>query len=326
MSDDPTDPLYDGSGPDKPELTFDGGLWAAAELNLGIARGGVGGGIFIGVDFDLFDIDGDGRVRLDELATNFLNQLKAPDEAARLLAPLAIFDVTGEITAKLFAFLKIDFGFFELDKKFDITPPLTIAKFDIDFFRPPALASELDNGDLIINIGEFAKQRKLGDTTDFGEHIFIEDAGAGKVAIWSDNLEDAGANAKQIYSVTGKIIADGGEGDDIIDLSKVLQTGIRFELAGGVGRDTIKGGAGGGIIHGGKGDDLLLLGGAAPTSSSATTAPTSSTPARATTSCWAMAARSPAASRSRTATGSCVPWWRPPTAPTRSRAATTPTS
>ena len=162
VSDDPTDPLYEGGGDDPPELTFDGGLWAAAELNLGIARGGVGGGIFIDVDFNLFDNDGDGRVRLDELFTNFINQLKAP-EAEKFLAPLAIFDVTGEVTAELFAFLKIDFGFFTLDKKFQITPPLVLADFEVDFFRPPVLASELENGDLILNIGDFAEQRMLGD-------------------------------------------------------------------------------------------------------------------------------------------------------------------
>ncbi len=77
VDDDPT-PSDPSDGQDPPELIFDAGLWAAAELNLGIARGGVGGGIFIDVDFNLFDNDGDGRVRLDELATNFLNQLKAP--------------------------------------------------------------------------------------------------------------------------------------------------------------------------------------------------------------------------------------------------------
>ena len=259
VSDDPTNPLYTGTGDDPPELTFDGGLWAAAELNLGIARGGVGGGIFIGVDFNLFDNDDDGRVRLDELIGNFLNQLKAPEEAERFLAPLAVFDVTGQVTAELFAFLKIDFGFFELNKKFNITPPVVLAEFDVDFFRPPVLASELGNGDLMINIGDFAPQRKLGDMTDFGEHIFIEDAGPGKVAVWSDNLEDAGSNAKQTYNVSGRIIAIGGDGDDVIDLTGVLAP-IKFELDGGVGQDTIKGGAGGGIIRGGVGDDQLFGG------------------------------------------------------------------
>ncbi|CAM5793933.1 LEPR-XLL domain-containing protein [Rhizobacter fulvus] len=257
IDDDPT-PSDASDGTDPPELTFDGGLWAAAELNLGIARGGVGGGIFIGVDFNLFDNDHDGRVRLDELFTNFNNQLKAPNEAERFLAPLAVFDVSGKVTAELFAFLKIDFGFFELDKKFNITPPVTLADFDVDFFRPPVLASELDNGDLIINIGDFAGQRKLGDLTDFGEHIFVKSAGAGKVEVWSDNLGDD-AKPHQTYSVTGRIIVVGGEGDDTIDLSGV-DGSVKFDIDGGVGNDTLLGGAGGGIIRGGTGDDLITGG------------------------------------------------------------------
>ncbi|WP_283806368.1 LEPR-XLL domain-containing protein [Bradyrhizobium sp. cf659] len=259
INDDPT-PSDPSDGEDPPELTFDGGLWAAAELNLGIARGGVGGGIFIDVDFNLFDNDGDGKIRLDELATNFSNQLKAPDVADRFLAPLAIFDVSGKVTAELFAFLKIDFGFFELDKKFQITPPAVLADFDVDFFRPPVLASELDNGDLIINIGDFAGERKLGDLSDFGEHITVEaTADPNVVAIWSDNLEDAGSDAKQYYHVTGKIIAIGGKGDDIIDLSGVGSS-IKYEIDGGIGSDTIHGSNGGGVMRGGAGDDFLYGG------------------------------------------------------------------
>jgi Ca2+-binding RTX toxin-like protein len=262
VSDHPSDVNYDGSGEDPPELEFNGGAWAAAELNLGIARGGVGGGIFIEVDFNLNDPDDDGRVRLGELTTNFINQTKAPSVAERFLAPLAIFDVTGEITAELFAFVKFKLGFFTVDKKFQITEPFTLVEFDVDFFRPPTLATELDNGDLLLNIGEFADQRLFGDTSDFGEHIFIEDAGAGQVAIWSDNIADAGSNAKQIYSVSGNIIAAGGEGDDIIDLSpnavsQGVGAGIGFELEGGAGNDILKGGDGGGIIRGDEGDDEL---------------------------------------------------------------------
>lgn len=261
IDDDPT-PSDPSDGDDPPELTFDGGLWAAAELNLGIARGGVGGGIFIGVDFNLFDNDGDGRVRLDELLANFTNQLKAPEVAERFLAPLAVFDVTGKVTAELFAFLKIDFGFFELDKKFNITDPITLADFDVDFFRPPVLANEVEGGDLIINIGEFAEQRKLGDLTDANEQIFIESAGPGKVRVWS-NLEDAGSNAKQEYSVTGKIIILAGEGDDLIDLSGVTDASLRFEIEGNEGNDRIiltKAGVAAkasGIIRGGIGNDEI---------------------------------------------------------------------
>src|SRR5262249_25129895 len=212
-----------------------------------------GGGLFFHADFNLFDNDGDGKVRLDELATNFLNQLKDPNDLEKLLAPLAIFDVSGKLTAELFAFLKIDFGFFELDKRFNITPPVTLADFDVDFFRPPVLASE-NSGDLIINIGDNAKQRKLGDLSDFGEHIKIEGDGPGKVKVSSDNIEDG--EVPQSYRVTGKIIINAGEGDDVVEFVNV-DPGITFDIDAGAGDDTITGGGGGRIIRGRPGHDTL---------------------------------------------------------------------
>ncbi|MFC1783883.1 hypothetical protein ACFL02_09930, partial [Planctomycetota bacterium] len=63
-------------GTDVPELQLTGGLWAAAEINLVVARAGVGGGVFIGIDFDLFDPDRDGRVRIKELIGNVVNEFK----------------------------------------------------------------------------------------------------------------------------------------------------------------------------------------------------------------------------------------------------------
>jgi hypothetical protein len=53
----------DGTGPDVPELTLEGGLSAAAEINLGIAKAGVAGGIFAQILFNLHDPNKDGKVR-----------------------------------------------------------------------------------------------------------------------------------------------------------------------------------------------------------------------------------------------------------------------
>ena len=58
------------------------------------------------------------------------------------------------------------FGFIDVDKKFPITPPFTLVDFEIDFFRPPKLATELDNGDLILNIGDFADTAALVSALD----------------------------------------------------------------------------------------------------------------------------------------------------------------
>ncbi|MHC4088881.1 MAG: hypothetical protein ACYSVY_01125, partial [Planctomycetota bacterium] len=252
----------DGSGEDVPEVELTGGLWAAAELNLAVARGGVGGGIFAYVDMNLNDPDSDGRVRLEELASNFLNQTKAPETAERFLAPLAVFDVSGEITAEFFAFLKVDLFLFKIDKKWHITDPITLLDFEIDFFRPPTLATELENGDLVLNMGEFAESRLRGNTEDIGEIFHVEDAGPGKVRVWADNLgEDA--TVKQEYSVTGKIIALAGEGDDEL----YLDGANAYEIEGGAGDDwievtgngdaNIRGGSGEDEITGGSGDDVI---------------------------------------------------------------------
>src|SRR5262249_40596794 len=94
----------DSKGQPENQLVFDAGLWAAAEINVGFARGGVGGGLFAEVRFHLHDPDKDGRVRIKELLTEILNEAKKNVA----LAPLAIFDISGELDATLFAFLHID--------------------------------------------------------------------------------------------------------------------------------------------------------------------------------------------------------------------------
>ncbi len=261
-----TDKVTGEFGTDVPELVLKGNLWAAAELNLGVARAGVAGGIFAEIDFDLFDPNHDGKVRISELAMNFLNQLKAPNTADRFLAPLAIFDVHGEITAKLFAFLKIDLFFFKVDKEFDITPPITLLSFDIDFFRPPVLATELDNGDLILNMGRFAKDRMLGDVTDGNEHFEVQTVSPGHVQVRAFGL-GSDAEVWQDYSVSGKIIAYGDEGDDIIDLHNVTGS-VGYQIEGGVGNDQITLNAaatGAALIKGDDGDDTITSGGGADT-------------------------------------------------------------
>jgi Ca2+-binding RTX toxin-like protein len=287
-------PKLDGN--DDPELTFMAQLTAAAELNLGIARAGVAAALGFLIEFDLFDPNNDMKIRFAELLGNITNQLKAPGAEA-LLAPLAIFDVHGEIFAKLFAFLKIDFGFFSFSKNFPIYGPVTLLSFDIDFFRPPLLASEVaSNGNLIINTGQFAEQRLLGNATDVAEHIIISSYGddplnsnfvrvgvvAGNGALGDD------ADVEQFYRVHkgSKIIIDGGLDNDIFDLSGFTADDVLFEIglgvgddevrwnnsaggvagkfntiSGGTGNDTIAGSGGSDLIYGNAGNDSLNAGG-----------------------------------------------------------------
>ncbi|MCX7893546.1 MAG: PA14 domain-containing protein, partial [Burkholderiales bacterium] len=244
------------NGVDVPELRLTGGLSAGVEINLGIAKAGVAGGIFAEINFDLHDPDKDGKIRLDELAKNFLNQLLFAPDAEKALAPLAIFDVDGRLYAKLFAFLKIDLFLFSIDEEFNITPEITLVDFDIPFTRIPTLATELPGGTLQLNMGTLAAKRLEGDITDKAEQFFVKQDGAGYVKVWSPTFGVSEGMAQR-YKATNKIIALGGEGDDVIDLSGVTDAAIEFEVEGGNGNDTIKLGAGKGKVKGGAGDDQI---------------------------------------------------------------------
>ncbi len=259
----------DASGADAPELVLTGGLTATVELNLGIARAGVGGGLDLQIDFDLFDPDHDGRVRVGELLGNFENEIKY---GTPVLAPLAIFDISGELSARLFAFLEINLLFVKLEYEFPITPPITLLEFQTEFFRPPKLATVIEsNSDVLqLNFGQFAGQRLNGDLRDGAESVVVT-GNRNRLDVTS-TLE--GHTVTQTYEGTfDRIIWVGGDGNDSIDLRGVdADAGLEFDLDGGSGNDRILlddsalgrakivGGDGDDVIFGGGGDDRIFGG------------------------------------------------------------------
>jgi Ca2+-binding RTX toxin-like protein/outer membrane protein OmpA-like peptidoglycan-associated protein len=252
----------DAQGTDIPELQFDAGLWAAAELNLAIARGGVGGGLFAEIDFNLYDPDHDGKVRITELANSIGNAVR--DGYSPLVAPLAIFDISGKLTAELFAFVKVDIPFFPIDERIQITDPIELLKFENVFVRRPTLATELGDGVLQLNMGKNAASRTEGNLEDIGETFFVKQGSdANHVKVWSPTpgigVDEAHA---QEYEATNLILAFGGEGNDTINFSGVTSA-VKLEVYGDVGNDIIVGtsGSGAALIIGGAGDDTLTGGG-----------------------------------------------------------------
>ena len=238
---------------DKPVIIFEAGISAGVSINLGVAKAGVEGGIFARIIFELHDPDRDDKVRLNELATNFLNEAKFGSPA---LAPLAIFDVSGEIFFKLFAFLEVDLFFFSISETWDIVPPITLLTFDIPFTRKPTLATELSDGNLRLNMGPSADKRLEGNIEDISEEFFIEQVDADTVKIWAPGLDVAEGEAQE-YDVTGTIIGQGGQGNDKIDASGVTAA-IVFDFEGGAGNDTLITGVNGSAkIEGGAGDDHI---------------------------------------------------------------------
>jgi Ca2+-binding RTX toxin-like protein len=247
----------DGSGADVPELTLNLGLSAGAELNLGVAKGGVAGGVFADIYFNLFDPDHDGKVRIEELIGNVVTEFEYGDFPA--LAPLAVFDVTGKIYAKLFAYIEVDLLLVSWEWSDDITPEITILDFEIPFTRPPQLASEVGDGTLQLNMGEMAEMRLNGNVSDSAETFEVRSAGAGKIEVGT--ALGTGVTFWQKYDTPDTIIVQGGAGNDTIDFSGLTSQAIHFEIDGGAGNDTIILGGNSSstsVVTGGSGDDFIV--------------------------------------------------------------------
>lgn len=257
-----------GGGVDVPELIFTGSIGVGAELNAGIASAGATVNIILEVNFDLYDPNHDDKIRIDELLSTFLYEVRTGNPA---LAPLAIFDISGEVSLQLSAFIEFLFARFD----FDITPQITLFEFSIPFEREPFLATERSDGSLLLNIGTNAGARMNGDLRDLSEEICVEYIGGGKAKVWSEafgidygaaQVYDVnpdkgifvyGGEGNDVIYVTGdiKVTAEGGSGDDIV---VVNGGGTRAaNLRGGIGNDTLLGGDGNDLIWGEAGDDVL---------------------------------------------------------------------
>jgi len=220
------------------EVILSGGITAAATLNLGIASGSVGGGLDATIDFNLYDPNRDGKIRIDEI----VNSITFADNN-----PLAAFDISGEISAKVF--WEVQFLFVE---ESGIIFEGTILEFAVEFEREPILATDLGAGILQLNMGEFADQRLNGNVTDGSENFTITDTGAGVTIGWGD--------VSQTYEGIDEILIRAGEGNDVVTLNGA--SNLNFDVDGGAGGDVISlGGTSGTVIaHGGKGNDTVTTG------------------------------------------------------------------
>jgi Ca2+-binding RTX toxin-like protein len=252
-----------------PEIKITGSLTAAAELNLVVAYGGVGGGVFATMNFDLYDPDFDGRVRIDEIFNTIAYTWShyADNPALQLvLSPLSIFDISGNVTAKLFWYVGVDLLLVSWEYSGTIAE-FKLFDFEIDFPRAPILASDIGSGVLQLNMGDFADQRLNGNTLDGNESFEIEDTGAGVKVTFNGDTQTytdidtvvirAGDGDDRVIlknSSTLNFDIEGGGGNDFIDVSKT--TG-KVRVSGNEGDDTIKTGSGDDIIWGNLGNDHL---------------------------------------------------------------------
>lgn len=233
---------------DRPEGTIQATIAVGAAISLALVTAGVEGGIDFNVDFNLADLDNDGKIRFEELAANLIENS---------FNPLAIFDVHGLVQFFLRAYVEINLFITTITFDFEFVR-LTLFEFDIDFNRPPILAT-LSGDTLTLNIGPNAASRLNGNVSDIAETIHVEMDGS-DVIVWSDELGRSKLTAGLTpFSGVTKIIADGGLGNDVIDLSGV-SSAIKAEIRGGDGDDKITGGAGADMLFGDAGDDIILGG------------------------------------------------------------------
>ncbi|MBT9316459.1 choice-of-anchor L domain-containing protein [Leptothoe spongobia] len=246
----------DGTGEDVPELELESRLEAFAELNAVVVRAGVGGGILGEIGFDLAnDLDEDGKVRF---ASEF--------------GEGCLFDVMGDLSARLSAFIKIGFGPFSFKKR------KTIAKVTLLDFSTGCHSSGItidgfflatpDEDELLLNIGTRASERGEAPNDDVSEVFAVslpapeDEASSGLLNVAAFGITQQ-FDLDTISSITGNgdreddtiviaddvlIVADlsGGRGDD--------------EIFGGGGNDTIRGNRDNDALFGGAGDDRLLGG------------------------------------------------------------------
>lgn len=210
---------FDANGNERPELKLTGEIFAGASINLLIAEVGVRGGVTATIEFDLNDVNDDGRVRVSEIIANAQQD------------PRCIFDIHGELGLFLEAFLIIDLFFFSIDKTWRFGE-FTLFEFDITC--PEPVLAEQTGTELRINIGSRAVQREEIDTNDNAETFVVAHTGG---SAGSENVEvQWGSFKKEFLGIARIIVEDAGKGDDVIDVRGVK---AMVEIHGGVGNDTI---------------------------------------------------------------------------------------
>ncbi|MGP0628314.1 LEPR-XLL domain-containing protein [Nitrospina sp. 32_T5] len=232
------------TGEDRPEATLTATIVASAQLDFLIASAGVEGGVDINIFFNLADLDHDGKIRFDEMAANL---------AANSFNPLSVFDTSGVAEFFMRAFIEINLLVTKIRKTFEFVR-VELFSFDIPFNRPGILATQ-DGDVLTLSIGSNSENRLNGNVSDISEKIHVKSDG-GDVLVWSDQFF-VGEGLAQRFSGVNTIIADGGQGNDEIDLSG-LNSGYEVIVHGGVGNDVIVGSKGDDDLYGDEGNDTIL--------------------------------------------------------------------
>ncbi|WP_373543750.1 calcium-binding protein, partial [Chamaesiphon sp.] len=250
------------TGKDVAEATLEASIKAFGELNVVLARGGVGGGIYGTLFADLVDngsVDGvNGKIRTSEFGSAFASN------------PASLFNLYGEITARLEAYAEVgrpDKVFLgqRLGERWDWkSPPQVLATFGSNSSSsappPPPILATGANGVLQLNMGPLAGERKNYNTTDGAEAFTVAFKEGSTVTVTAFGFT-------QNYDSVMEISADGGQADDEIIIKPEITMRAKLNgndgndvIYGGSGNDLIEGGSGYNRLYGGKGNDTIIGG------------------------------------------------------------------
>ncbi|MGE3821818.1 MAG: hypothetical protein AB7I30_20585, partial [Isosphaeraceae bacterium] len=164
-----------------------------------------------------------------------------------------------ELSGALEVGAQIDLQILFFHKYINIWHPETL--FSYATSQEPRLARVDSDGVLRLNVGPAASARLNGSAVDGDESITVRHVGGSAGA---EDVEVTGFGVSQIYRGVRSIVADGGEGNDVIEIAEGVLSDV--DLQGGPGRDTlIHRGVGAATLRGGPDDDVIQALGAGAT-------------------------------------------------------------
>ena len=255
----------DENGQDVPEIVFTGEVFVSAGVSIYIFTAGLEGGIRLSTMLDLDDSpNADGKLHIEEIFNKLHN-------------PICLFIVSGKIEAFLRAFLKIDLFLYTKTFRFELVK-ITLLDFSLGCDPPNPNLADVVDGNLVLNMGDRADLR--GIQTDVVDETFIVrqlDTSGGNTTF---SIDAFGIHEEETIPNSGKIIANGTDGDDSVTLlpgassapteNGVPTASIPFSfpavISGGDGADEIGTGGGNDKVWGdnedgsGSGDDRITTG------------------------------------------------------------------
>ena len=205
--------------------------------------------------FNWNDIDGDGKLYLDELAS--LWRMKSSPN----IPGACVFDAHGGVSAEINIDWSVGVSIFSVSGSIPIVD-VELFSFEYTCTDSYNIANLGADNTLVLNAGPNAGDRIPGANGDEAESFEVRQLAGGEIQVTFDLVVDNDTTVKLRKTFTGvsAIRFDGGGGNDslIVDPSVSLPV----TLIGGAGNDTLTGGSGPNTFAGGSGNDLITSRGA----------------------------------------------------------------